>query len=37
MEAYTPVETDSDGYSDGVDFSAVLGSPSGGNGSLKWY
>jgi hypothetical protein len=25
MEAYTPVEADSDGYSDGVDFSAVVG------------
>jgi hypothetical protein len=25
MEAYTPVEADSDGYSDGVDFAAVVG------------
>ena len=24
-EAYTPFEADSDGYSDGVDFAAVVG------------
>lgn len=26
LEAYTPVESDADGYSDGVDFAAVVGS-----------